>query len=126
MLEIGKTALFSDLFLEVLDGAGDVEHLDGTAVTADQVVLMAALAEAVVGSPAVKSDPSDDSSLFKAGDQSVDRGGLSGHSESGIGGDLLQRHGLLRGCENTQAGFERRGSTQTAGRTDCYQLVDGD
>lgn len=90
----------------MLNGAGDVEDFNGTAVAANEVVLVVALTEAVVGCPTVKTDTADDSLLFKSGYQSIDRRWIARNTEEGTRSNLLERKWLSGFEENLEAGLE--------------------
>lgn len=108
MLDIRETTLGLDLLLKVLDRACDVENLNRTAVAADEIVLMIALAETIVRRTAVKTDPADNSLFFQTSHQPIQRRRVTRDVELRIGRDLLQGDRLVCIHENSQTGLQRR------------------
>jgi hypothetical protein len=66
VIEIAKPTFGGDLFLQVLDRAGDIKHFYRPAFSTDQVVLMRTFAETIVSRPAVKPDPPDNASFLQS------------------------------------------------------------
>lgn len=117
MLEIGVSARFRNFFLKMLDRTGDVENLDRAAVTANQIVLVAALAEAVMRGAAVETDAPDNASFLKAGNETVNGRRIAGNPQKRALADLLQGEGLPCFEEDFKTRFQRTGFPETRAGT---------
>ena len=125
VFKVGKPAFLGDLLLEVLDWTGDIEHLDGTAVAANEVILMMGFTKAVMGRAAVKTDATNDAALLKTTHEAINRSRVARNVKSGAGCDLLQRHRLFRSRKDLETGLQGTCSPQTRSRAFFKQGFDG-
>lgn len=107
VVEIGVSALFCDLAFEIFNGTADVEYLDGTAVAADEIILMIAFPEAEVCRPAVKANPTNDPLFLEPRDETIDRSGITRDAEIRTAPDFLESEWLACFEKHLQTGFER-------------------
>lgn len=103
VLQITIPTILCNLLFEMLHRTGDIENFHRPAVSANQVVLMAAFAKTVVSGPAVETDAANDPVFLEASDQPVNRGRIAVGRKLGIVSDLLQGHRSICGSENRKA-----------------------
>jgi len=124
VLEVCKAAFLRDLLFEMFHWTGDIENLDGSAVSADEIVLMMILAQAVMRRAAVEADAADDAALLETAHEPIDRSGITRHIEGRARCDLLQRHGLVRRGEDFQAGLKSCRPSKAGCRTLRKEVTD--
>ncbi len=95
------------------DRARDIEDFHRTAVTANEVVVMVLLAEAIMRCPAVETDAADDAAFLKSLDEAIHRRGVGVDFEVRTPGDILERERTRGLREDSETGLQSSGPSHS-------------
>lgn len=116
VIEVFEVGFLTDVFFELVNGAGCLNGLDAAAIRADQVVAMdAGEKENKVSGALMKAEASDHAFFCETLEEAEDGGLIAGFGEVTTTGEITQRHRPVVRDEAIKDCFEGFGAAKPGG-----------